>query len=32
METHKTTHSTLGIEFTLLNEGFYEPVAKLGWR
>jgi hypothetical protein len=29
MQTHKTTHPTLGVEFTLFHEGFDEPVAKL---
>lgn len=29
MQTHKATHSTLGVEFPLFYEGFDEPVAKL---
>lgn len=31
METDKTAHPTLGVEFSLLYEGFDEPVAKLGY-
>ena len=29
MQTYKTAHSTLGVEFTLFYEGFDEPITKL---